>query len=70
VAKVLNDIGIHTFEELANADPVTVQQALNTTGMRYMDPAGWIEQARLAASGDMEGLARLQSELRGGRRVA
>ena len=69
VAKVLNDIGINTFEELANADPVTVQQALNTAGMRYMDPAGWIEQARLAASGDMDGLARLQSELRGGRRV-
>jgi hypothetical protein len=36
--------------------------------MRYMNPAGWIEQAKLAASGDMEGLKKLQAELQGGRR--
>jgi len=70
VAKVLNDIGITTFAELAHADAARIQQALNTTGMQYMNPAGWIEQAQLAASGDMEGLKKLQDELRGGRRVS
>lgn len=34
-----------------------------------MDPAGWIEQAKLAAKGDMKGLKKLQDELKGGRRV-
>lgn len=68
VAKVLNDIGIVTFADLAQADASRVQQALNAAGMRYMNPAGWIEQAKLAAAGDMEGLQRLQAELQGGRR--
>ena len=34
-----------------------------------MDSAGWIEQAKLAAKGDTEGLMKLQDELKGGRRV-
>jgi large subunit ribosomal protein L17 len=69
VAKVLNDIGIMTFADLAGADLAKVQQALNAAGMRYMNPAGWVEQAKLAASGDMEGLKKLQGELQGGRRA-
>ena len=69
VAKVLNDIGIMTFADLAGADVAKVQQTLNAAGMRYMNPAGWIEQAKLAASGDMEGLKKLQGELQGGRRA-
>jgi large subunit ribosomal protein L17 len=70
VARVLNDIGIMTFADLANADAARVQETLNTAGMRYMNPAGWIEQAKLAASGDMEGLKKLQAELQGGRKVS
>jgi hypothetical protein len=35
-----------------------------------MDPAGWIEQADLAAKGDTEGLKKLQDSLKGGRKVA
>jgi hypothetical protein len=34
-----------------------------------MDPEGWIEQAKLAARGDMEGLNKLQEELKGGRKA-
>lgn len=68
VAKVLNEAGIMTFADLAAADAAQVQQVLNAAGMRYMNPAGWIEQARLAANGDMEGLRKLQQELQGGRR--
>jgi hypothetical protein len=33
-----------------------------------MNPAGWIEQAELAAKGDWAALEKLQSELKGGRR--
>jgi hypothetical protein len=34
-----------------------------------MDSAGWIEQAKLAAAGDKEGLSRLKDELKGGRKA-
>jgi large subunit ribosomal protein L17 len=67
---VLNEAGIATFADLANAETDRVQQALNAAGMRYMNPAGWIEQAKLAARGDIEGLKKLQEELQGGRKVS
>lgn len=70
VAKVLNEAGILSFADLAQADAAKVQQALNAAGMRYMNPAGWIEQAKLAASGDMDGLKKLQEKLQGGRRAS
>ena len=68
VAKVLNEAGILSFADLAHAETAKVQERLNAAGMQMMNPAGWIEQARLAAAGDTEGLARLQDELKGGRR--
>ena len=69
VAKVLNDIGITSFADLANAEASKVQETLNAAGMQYMNPEGWIEQAKLAAAGDTEGLAKLQDELKGGRKA-
>jgi predicted flap endonuclease-1-like 5' DNA nuclease len=69
VNQVLNGIGIVSFADLASAQASKVQETLNAAGMQYMNPAGWIEQAKLAAAGDMEGLAKLQDELKGGRRV-
>ena len=68
VAKVLNGIGIVSFADLAGAEAAKVQETLNAAGMQYMSPEGWIEQAKLAAAGDTEGLAKLQDELKGGRR--
>jgi hypothetical protein len=38
--------------------------------MQMMNPEGWIDQAKLAAKGDWVGFEKLQSELRGGRKVA
>jgi hypothetical protein len=67
VAQVLKDGGITTFAELAAADIDKVQALLNAAGLQMMNPAGWIEQAKLAARGDAEGLKRLQEELKGGR---
>jgi predicted flap endonuclease-1-like 5' DNA nuclease len=70
VAQVLAGIGIATFESLAKADYDKVKAALDAAGYKYMDPAGWIEQATLAAKGDTEGLKKLQDSLKGGRKAA
>jgi len=69
VARILNDAGINSFADLANADAAEVDKVLDANGLQMMDSAGWIEQAKLAAAGDMEGLAKLQDELKGGRRA-
>ncbi len=68
VAKVLNAAGVVSFADLAKADAAELQKTLSAAGLQMMNPEGWIEQAKLAAAGDKEGLARLQSELKGGRR--
>jgi len=70
VAQVLAGIGITTFDALAKADPAQLRSALDAAGYKYMEPAGWMEQAALAAKGDTEGLKALQDSLKGGRRAA
>jgi predicted flap endonuclease-1-like 5' DNA nuclease len=70
VASVLHEAGITSFADLAAADAARVQQALDSAGLQMMDPEGWIEQARLAARGDVEGLRKLQEELKGGRKAS
>ncbi|GAB4455640.1 MAG: hypothetical protein Kow0070_04270 [Anaerolineales bacterium] len=69
VAKVLNDAGIRSFADLAEANPADVQKALDAAGLQMMNPEGWIEQAKFAAKGDMDGLKKLQDELKGGRKA-
>jgi hypothetical protein len=70
VAKVLGDAGIKTFDGLAHADISSVQKILNDAGMQMMNPEGWVEQAKLAAKGDWSAFEKLQSELKGGRKVS
>lgn len=69
VAKALREAGIVSFDDLAHANPDKVTETLKAAKLTMMDPAGWIEQARLAAKGDMDGLKKLQDELKGGRRA-
>ena len=69
VAKVLAEAGYATFADLAKADAAEVDKVLAANRLQMLNSAGWIEQAKLAAEGDMEGLARLQDELKGGRRA-
>lgn len=69
VARVLNEAGITTFEDLAHAKIADVQKSLNAAGLQMMNPEGWIAQAKLAAKGDWAGFEKLQSELKGGRKV-
>jgi hypothetical protein len=69
VAKVLNEAGVHSFADLAKANAYDIQKILDEAGLQMMNPEGWIEQAQLAAKGDMDGLRKLQDELKGGRKV-
>ena len=70
VAKILTEAGYASFADLAKADPVEVDKILDTNKLQMLDSAGWIDQAKLAAAGDMEGLAKLQDELKGGRKTS
>ena len=69
VAKVLKEAGITTFVELANATASDLQKSLDAAGLQMMNPEGWIDQAKLAAKGDWNGVAKLQKELKGGRKT-
>lgn len=69
VAKILNDAGIRSFADLAKSKADDVQKLLDAAGLQMMNPEGWIEQAKLAAKGDMGSLKKLQDELKGGRKV-
>ncbi len=69
VAGVLVSAGYTNFAKLAAADADALRGILKDAGLQMMEPAGWIEQAALAAKGDMEALEKLQDELKGGRRA-
>jgi len=68
---LLNDGGINTWKELAEAPTEKVQAILDEAGPRYRmhDPATWAKQARLAADEKWEELEELQDRLDGGREV-
>ncbi len=68
-AKVLNNAGIATFDDLARAKTADVQKILSAAGLQMMDPEGWIAQAKLAAKGKWDELDDLQDELKGGRKA-
>ena len=67
---LLHQAGIKTFDDLTKAKPTKLKTVLQGAGPRYRmhDPGTWIDQAKLAAKGDWERLAKLQKELKGGRK--
>lgn len=67
VAKALKSSGILSFDDLAHASADKVNDVLKAAKLNMMDSAGWIEQAKLAAKGDMDGLKKMQDEMKGGR---
>ena len=69
VNQVLKKAGITTFAQLANAEIPKVREALDMAGYRFMDPAGWIEQAKLAAEGKFEGTKESKNKPRVSRKV-
>lgn len=69
VAALLNEAGIVTFAQLAATPVQRLRELLQAAGLRFMDPETWPQQAVLAAHADWDGLAALQAQLKGGRRV-
>ena len=66
----LNNAGIMTFANLADAKVDDLKQILENAGSRYkmFDPTTWPEQAGIAASGDWDKLKELQDKLDGGKK--
>ena len=71
IAGLLKADGIVTFADLSKAKKTTLQRILNAAGKRYQmhDPSTWAEQAKLANKGEWTKLAKLQEELKGGKRA-
>ncbi|HSJ58701.1 MAG TPA: helix-hairpin-helix domain-containing protein [Anaerolineae bacterium] len=71
IQKVLYGAGIHTFHDLAAADPDRLEAILQEADRnlaRLFDPTTWPEQARLAADARWEELKALKDRLTAGRR--
>jgi large subunit ribosomal protein L27 len=66
---LLNEAGITTWAELANAPTEKVQEVLDNAGPRYRmhNPATWAKQAQLAADAKWEELEAYQDQLKGGK---
>lgn len=62
--------GITTFHQLAGLSPEELVEIVTRAGARIVNPETWPEQAALAAVGNWDALAALQSTLKGGRRSA
>ncbi len=70
IAGVLAAAGINTFAKLAEMNGEKIKEILTANDPRLgriADPTSWPEQAKLAGSGDMQGLKTLQDRLKGGR---
>lgn len=70
IAGLLNAQGITTFDELSKAKKATLTGVLADAGSRFKmhDPTTWPQQAKLAAKGEWDKLAKLQDELKGGKK--
>jgi predicted flap endonuclease-1-like 5' DNA nuclease len=71
IERILQEAGIFTFAQLAAAEVSQLEKIVREdANLRIAFPASWPEQARLAAAGDWEALAKLQDGLRAGRESA
>ena len=68
-AEILNAAGVNTFAQIAAMSENEIVDLIKSNGGRKSKSMGtWAEQAKLAAAGDWDGLAKLQDELNGGSR--
>jgi len=69
INQLLNDAGIHTFQDLAQSEYETLKSILHEAGERFRihDPTTWPRQSALAEKGLWEELQKLQDHLKGGR---
>lgn len=69
IAAALVAAGVDSFARLAKAVPENLERIVREAGVRMVGHAdSWVQQAELAAKGDMDGLERLKGELRARRR--
>lgn len=70
IEQLLNEAGIRTFKELADAPTPTIQKVLDGAGSNFnlADPGTWKKQAALAAAGKWDELKSLQDQLDGGKK--
>lgn len=70
IAELLNAAGITTFAKLAETKPTAIKAILESAGKRYQmhDPVTWPKQAALARDGKTAELAKLQDQLKAGRK--
>ncbi|MBK6782590.1 MAG: hypothetical protein IPG79_01670 [Saprospiraceae bacterium] len=66
---MLNNDGIVTFEDLANAEVSKIKEILHAAGSRYQmhDPTTWPMQAKMAADGNWDELKTWQENAKGGK---
>lgn len=69
IAGLLNDAGINTWADLANADLDKLQGILDEAGSRYRmhDPGTWSKQAQLCVEEKWAELEEYQDHLKGGK---
>lgn len=69
IAQILQEKGILSFADLGKTKVTTLKSYLAEAGPRYKmhQPGTWPKQAKLAAKGDWDKLAKLQDELKGGK---
>ena len=70
IAELLNAAGITSFTTLAGTKPAAIKAILEAADKRYQmhDPATWPKQAALARDGKTAELAKLQDQLKAGRK--
>lgn len=70
ISQLLNEAGISTYTQLAEADIAALIKILNNAGPRYglADPSSWPEQAGYLAAGEQEKFKALTESLRSGRK--
>lgn len=68
IEQLLNEGGINTWQELADAKVETLQGILDAAGSRYRvhNPSTWAQQAQLCVDGNWTELEALQDRLDGG----
>ncbi len=68
ISKLIHDADIHSFRELSETEPSTIQKILDNAGSSFKtsNPGTWPDQANLAASNRWPALKALQDILVGG----
>jgi predicted flap endonuclease-1-like 5' DNA nuclease len=69
IKSILHAAGVKTFSDLAAMEPEQIKEIITNAGLRLADTTTWPDQARLAASGEMDKLQIYQDSLKGGRVV-